>query len=71
MLLLSLSPSQTDQPTTRLITEAIRIEELPDENSMNEKTEWNYVQLGTILLVRTQKLSKIRPSLPVNTQLYI
>ena len=39
------------KPTTRLITEAIRIEELPEENSMNEKTEWNYVQLPRVAIV--------------------
>ena len=38
------------KPTTRMITEAIRIEELPDENSMNEKSEWNYVQLPRVTI---------------------
>ena len=32
------------KPTTRLITEAMHIEEVPEEELMNEKTEWNYVR---------------------------
>ena len=39
------------KPTTRLITEAIQIEEMPDKNSMNEKTEWNYVKLPRVGIV--------------------
>ena len=39
------------KPTTRLITEAIHIEELPEENSMNEKTEWNYINLPRVAVV--------------------
>ena len=39
------------KPTTRLITEAVRIEELPEENSLNEKTEWNYIQLPRVAVV--------------------
>ena len=39
------------KPTTRLITEAIHIEELPDENSLNEKTEWNYIKLPRVAVV--------------------
>ena len=32
-------------PTTRLITEAVYIDELSDEKSLNLKTEWSYVKL--------------------------
>ncbi len=39
------------KPTTRLITEAIHIEELPEENSLNEKTEWNYIKLPRVAVV--------------------
>ncbi len=39
------------KPTTRLITEAIHIEELPEENSLNEKTEWNYIRLPRVAVV--------------------
>jgi hypothetical protein len=39
------------KPTTRLITEAIHIEDIPEENSMNEKTEWNYVRLPRVGMV--------------------
>ena len=33
------------KPTTRMITEAVHIEELPDENSLNSKSEWSNVKL--------------------------
>ena len=36
------------KPTTRLITEAVHIEEMHDENSLNSKSEWNYVQLPRV-----------------------
>ena len=39
------------KPTTRLITEAINIEEMPEETSMNEKSEWNYVRLPRVGMV--------------------
>ena len=39
------------KPMTRLITEAIRIEEVPEEGLMNEKTEWNYVRLPRVGMV--------------------
>ena len=39
------------KPTTRLITEAIHIEEMPEETSMNEKSEWNYVRLPRVGMV--------------------
>ena len=40
------------KPTTRLITEAIHIEDIPEENSMNEKTEWNYVRLPRVGIIQ-------------------
>ena len=36
------------KPTTRMITEAVKIEELPDENSLNSKSEWTYVRLPRV-----------------------
>ena len=36
------------KPTTRMITEAVKIEELPEENSMNSKSEWTYVRLPRV-----------------------
>ena len=39
------------KPTTRLITEAINIEEMPEETSMNERSEWNYVRLPRVGMV--------------------
>ena len=36
------------KPTTRLITEAVKIEELPEENSLNSKSEWTYVRLPRV-----------------------
>ena len=36
------------KPSTRMITEAVRIEELPNENSMNSKAEWTYVRLPRV-----------------------
>ncbi len=39
------------KPTTRLKTEAIHIEEVQEENSMNEKSEWNYVKLPRLAIV--------------------
>ena len=36
------------KPSTRMITEAVRIEELPDENSLNSKSEWTYVRLPRV-----------------------
>ena len=39
------------KPTTRMITEAVRIEELPDENSLNSKSEWTYVKLPRVNVV--------------------
>ena len=39
------------KPSTRLITEAIHIEDVAEENSMNEKSEWNYVKLPRVGIV--------------------
>ena len=39
------------KPTTLLITEAIHIEEMAKENTMNEKSEWNYVRLPRVGMV--------------------
>jgi hypothetical protein len=36
------------KPTTRMITEAVKIEELPEENSLNSKAEWTYVRLPRV-----------------------
>ena len=33
------------EPTTRMITEAVLIDELSDSQTMNSKSEWNYVKL--------------------------
>ena len=35
-------------PTKRLITESIRIEELDDEELLNSKKEWSYVRLPKV-----------------------
>ena len=39
------------KPTTRLITEAVTINEVPEENSLNERTEWNYVRIPHVGVV--------------------
>ena len=39
------------KPTWRMITEAVMIEELPDENSPNSKSEWTYVKLPRVDVV--------------------
>ena len=36
------------KPTTRMIAEAVQIEELPEENSLNSKAEWTYVRLPRV-----------------------
>ena len=36
------------KPTTRMITEAVMIEELPEENSLNSKSEWTYARLPRV-----------------------
>ena len=37
-------------PTKRLITESIRIDELDDEELLNSKKEWSYVRLPNVLI---------------------
>ena len=39
------------KPTTRMITEAVKIEELPEENSLNCKSEWTYIKLPRVAVV--------------------
>ena len=36
------------KPSTRMIAEAVEIEELPDENSLNSKLEWTFVKLPRV-----------------------
>ena len=36
------------KPSTRMIAEAVEIEELPDENSLNSKSEWTFVKLPRV-----------------------
>ena len=40
------------EPTTRLITEAVLINELTDNDTMNAKSEWNYVKLPRVAITR-------------------
>ena len=40
------------EPTTRMITEAVLINELSDTETMNSKTEWNYVKLPRVAITR-------------------
>ena len=37
-------------PTQRLITESVRIDELHDEDLLNSKKEWSYVRLPNVLI---------------------
>ena len=39
------------KPTTRLVTEAVEIVQVLEVNSMNEKTEWNYVRIPQVAVV--------------------
>ena len=39
------------KPTARMITEAVHIEELPEENSLNSKAEWTYIKLPHVEIV--------------------
>ena len=39
------------KPTTRLITEAIYIEEMSEETSMSQKSKWNYIRLPHVSIV--------------------
>ena len=40
------------EPTTRLITEAVLINELTDDETLNSKSEWNYVSLPRVAIAR-------------------
>ena len=40
------------EPTTRMITEAVLINELSDDETLNSKTEWNYVKLPRVEITR-------------------
>ena len=39
------------EPTTRLITEAVLITELVDQDTLNNKNEWSYVRLPNIAII--------------------
>ena len=39
------------RPSKRMITEAVMIEELPDDETMNNKKEWTYTKLGKMHLI--------------------
>ena len=39
------------EPTTRLITEAVLINELEDQDTLNNKNEWSYVRLPNIAII--------------------
>ena len=41
------------RPTKRLITEAVLIDELPDNEVMNSKSEWTYVKLAKVQVQRS------------------
>ena len=34
------------KPSRRMITEAVMIGEIPDDHTMNNKSEWNYINLS-------------------------
>ena len=36
------------RPTRRMITEAVLIDEVPEEMAMNSKREWTYAKLGKV-----------------------
>ena len=36
------------KPSRRMITEAVLIDELSEQDTMNSKSEWNYVKLNKI-----------------------
>lgn len=40
------------KPSRRMITEAVRIEEIPEDMTMNNKGEWSYVQLPRLQVPR-------------------
>ena len=39
-------------PTTRLITEAVLINELDDDETLNSRKEWSYVKLPRVTITR-------------------
>ena len=36
------------KPTRRMITEAVMIDDVPEEEAMNGKSEWTYVKLSKV-----------------------
>ena len=40
------------EPTTRMITEAVLINELSDNDTLNSRSEWNYVKLPNVAITR-------------------
>ena len=38
------------EPTTRMITEAVLINELSDNDTLNSRSEWNYVKLPNVAI---------------------
>ena len=38
------------KPSRRLITEAVLIDEIPNEMTMNSKCEWSYVKLSKVMV---------------------
>ena len=36
------------KPTSRMITDAVKIHTLPEDNSLNSKAEWTYVRLPSV-----------------------
>ena len=40
------------EPTTRLITEAVMINQLSDDETLNSRKEWNYVRLPRVAITR-------------------
>jgi hypothetical protein len=38
------------KPTSRMISEAVHIQDLPEENSLNSKAEWTYVKLPRVAI---------------------
>ena len=41
------------KPSTRMISEAVLIQDLPEENSLNSKAEWTYVKLPRVAVTGT------------------
>ena len=39
------------KPSTRMITEAVLIEYLPNDKTMNSKGEWSYVKLSKVGMI--------------------